>query len=154
MLESLQIPRLVLAATEYELSFERQDGAVQTELLRGGAQSLVDHARPVGEAVLEAAIERAEDWLMPFATELRDKTLDIDDPAGRFRFGLQAVLSVTSEEWNTPEVESMFLRVVDIATGRNPSALDGRQAFVADLLLLRELAHHGGLNLLRLRSSE
>lgn len=151
MIQVLKVPHLVLAATEYQLSFERREGSVETAVLRGGARSLIDHARPISEAGLEAAIEAAENWLMPFATVLRDKTLDIHDPTGRVRSELRAVLSIRSDEWRVPEVESMFLRLVHIATGRNSSALDGRQSFVADLLLLRELAHHGRLDLLRLR---
>lgn len=43
-------------------------------------------------------------------------------------------------------IETFFLRLTDAATGRRPSpALDGRQLFIADIVLLRELAHHAQL---------
>ena len=48
-------------------------------------------------------------------------------------------------------MEGFFLRLVDMATGRLPApSVARRQHSVADVLLLRELAHHGQVKEIRL----
>ena len=131
----------------YALADKDEEFAV----LQGGAGALLSSARTIDEAGLEAAIEHAEDWLMPHAARLRDAVLEVTDATGALRSGMQDVLSVTARAWSVEDVEGHFLRLVDMATGRVPAAvLAGRQQFVAHVLLLRELAHHGRLREIRL----
>lgn len=138
--------RLVIAATAYRLQHARSDAWDDVAVLAGGAETILASNRPVNEARLEAAIEAAEDWLMPCAPGLRGETLEVRDEAGRLKAGMESVLSVTTRRWSVADVESFFLALVDAATGRHPSPLlAGRQSFVADLVVLRELAHHGRL---------
>jgi hypothetical protein len=144
--------RLVITGTAYVLQDDARDGAwTEIATLAGGAGGLLREGQPVDEMRLEGAIERAEDWLMPHAARLAGQVLEIQDATGRLRPGLGAVLSETSHAWSVEAFEALFLRLVDLATGRHPpAALQGRQPFVADVLLLRELAHHGKLAQLRL----
>lgn len=143
--------RLVIAENAYSLLVE-QDGA-WTELaaLPGGAAALIPSTSAVGEAGLEHAIEVAEDWLMPHATRLRGETLEVSDPTGRLKTGLRELLSVGAGAWSIEDVEGIFRRLVDLTTGRSPSpAALSRPFFIADVLLLRELAHHGRVRELRI----
>ncbi|MEJ5989753.1 hypothetical protein WG902_07120 [Ramlibacter sp. PS3R-8] len=134
-----------------EGAYSLAEGDDDFAILDGGPGGLLSSTRPVDEAGLETAIERAEDWLMPRAARLRDGVLEVSDATGTLRSGMHDVLSVTSLAWSTDDVESFFLQLVDMATGRVPAAkLAGRQHFVAHVLLLRELAHHGALSRIRL----
>jgi len=138
--------RLVISDAEYALAQVQGGAWVTIAVLAGGAEALVASHQPVDERQLEAAIETAEDWLMPHASALRGEALEVQDSAGRLRAGMEKVLSVTTSQWSLADVESFFLKLVDTATGRHPSPLlAGQHHFVADLLLLRELAHHGQL---------
>jgi hypothetical protein len=142
-----------LAITEQAYLLQEARGGAWTDIatLAGGAAALLDPSRPVDEAQLERAIEVAEDWLMPHAARLAGAVLEVEDLTRRLRSGLGAVLSETGTAWSVDAFETLFLRLVDLATGRlPPPALQGRQPFVADVLLLRELAHHGRLQQLRL----
>lgn len=144
--------RLRITPDGYALALLRADGAAEP-LARwpGGAAGLLRGS--VGEAAIEAAIERAEDWLMPHARALEGRDLHVDDATGRLRDGLQAVLQADAHAWDTPALEALFLRLVALATGRIPAPdLEARAAFVADVVLLRELAHHGRLHRLTLAS--
>jgi hypothetical protein len=142
---------LVITESAYTLLESRDDHWAELATLAAGAEALLAPARPIDEGQLEAAIEIAENWLMPHAARLRGEVLHVDDATGRLKTGLHEVLSVTSREWTVDDVESFFLRLVDMATGRNPSpAVQGRHRFVADVLMLRELAHHGQLRVIRL----
>lgn len=145
---------LLVREDAYVLS-QGQDGT-RTELatLRRGARALLDPSRPAWDSRLEAAIEVAEDWLMPHAPRLQGEVLEVEDVAGRLRPGLRAVLAVDASAWSVDAFEALFLQLVDLATGRHPApALQGRELFVADVLLLRELAHHGRLREIRLAAA-
>ena len=53
--------------------------------------------------------------------------------------------------WTVDAIERAFVDVVDLATGRvAPPAIHAHRLFVADQLLLRELAHHGRLGAMHL----
>jgi hypothetical protein len=143
--------RLAISESAYTLLDARDAQWIELARLPAGADALLPPARAIDEGGLEAAIEVAEDWLMPHATSLRGEVLHVDDATGRLKAGLEAVLSVTGSEWTVEEIEGLFLRLVDLGTGRNPTpALQGRQRFVADVVMLRELAHHGRLQAVRL----
>ena len=143
--------RLVIAPDHYSLIEERDGAWAELALLSGGAATLLAPTGALDDRSLEAAIEIAEDWLMPHAARLRDRVLDVDDTTARIHSGLEDVLSVTAREWNVEGIEQLSLQLVDMATGRRARrALQGQQAFVADVLLLRELAHHGQLHEIRL----
>jgi hypothetical protein len=143
--------RLVIADNAYALAESRDGAWAEVAALQGGSEALLASARPMGESALEAAIEKAEDWLMPHAARLRGEVLEVSDPSGRLKWGLAEVLSSTTDVWSVDDVEQLFLQLVDMTTGRQPApAVQGRQRFVADVLLLRELAHHGQLRELRL----
>ncbi|WBY01352.1 hypothetical protein PE066_18090 [Ramlibacter tataouinensis] len=142
--------RLLIAGNGYVLA-RRADGGGWTELARlaGGAAALLPAAGRIGEAQLEAAIERAEDWLMPHAAALQGQILDVHDETGRLAEGLQSADLAGAREWNTEALEALFLRLVDRTLGRFASQAD-EPAFIAHVLLLRELAHHGKLARVRL----
>jgi hypothetical protein len=143
--------RFVLSEENYVLLEERQGEWAELAVLAGGAAALVRPARPLDEAELEGAIEIAEDWLMPHARRLRGEVLEVTDETGRLGSGLDAVLSEPRREWSIDEFETLFLRLVDMVTGRKPpAAVEARELFVADVLILRELAHHGQVGALRL----
>jgi hypothetical protein len=105
----------------------------------------------VDEGALERAIEVAEDWLMPHAARLRGETLEVSDPTGRLKAALKTRLSIVPDAWSIAEIEALFLRLVDLATGRMPpqDALEW-PLFMADVTMLRELAHHGQVRGLRI----
>ena len=139
--------RLLIAGDSYTLAESRDDGARLIALLPRGAEALLGSAHPVDEARLEAGIEIAEDWLMPHTARLRGEVLEVLDASHRLKAGLRDVLSVTTNEWRVEDIERFFLTLVEMTTGRTPApVLQSRSAFIADLLLLRELAHHGRLN--------
>ncbi len=120
-------------------------------LRAGGAQALLPAARPMGAAALEEAIQRVEDWLMPHARTLHGEALEVRDEAGRFVPGLVEVLAATERAWTVEALERRFLEMIDLATGRVvPASLQAHRGFVADLVLLRELAHHGQVAGIRL----
>lgn len=120
-------------AQGYRLSL---DGRVLAHL-RGGAAALLAGAGPrVGEGDLEAGIERAEDWLMPSSKSWQDMDMRVKDGLGRLRAGLGMAELLTPDD-----VERAFSAAVDdVGRGREISV-----EFVADLLLLRELVHHGAV---------
>jgi hypothetical protein len=83
---------------------------------------------------IESAIERSEDWLMPFSKLLSGMELRVRDETGRVREVMGEQGSFTAED-----VERVFTRVFDaVGHGR---AIE-RDA-VADVVLVRELVHHG-----------
>ena len=138
--------RLVIDESRYALLADEQGKWREIAVLHGGASALLPPTRLVDEGRLETAIEKAEDWLMPHAAPLRGQVLEVIDTTGRLASGLDAVLSVATRDWTVDGVEAFFLRLTDAATGRRPApTLDGRQLFIADIVLLRELAHHGQL---------
>ena len=143
--------RLLIADRAYTLQAAQGAAWAEVAALPGGARSLLPDTRAVDERGLEAAIEAAEDWLMPHAAGLRGAILEVSDPTGRLASGLREVLGVRAVAWSVAEVEGFFLRLIDLTTGRTPSpAVQGRQAFIADVLIVRELAHHGQVRQIRL----
>lgn len=143
--------RLVIAQNLYVLQHAGDVSWADLAVLPGGASALLSTMRPVDEAGLELAIEVAENWLMPNTSRLRGQVLEVSDATGRLKSGMEDVLSVRSSSWSVADLEQIFLRLVDKATGRLPCpALESRQAFAADLLVLRELAHHGAVREIRL----
>ena len=128
----------------YVLSTFQDGQSIELSRLAGGAQRLLPSLNTPAEAQLEAAIETAENRLMPHAAGLHGQMLDVIDPTGRLTSGLLAVLETSERYWSLAAIEQAFVKVVDLATGRHvPAALYQHRLFVADLLLVRELAHHG-----------
>jgi hypothetical protein len=117
----------------------RLDGR-ELALLHGGtATLLVGAGERLRELDIEAAIERSEEWLMPCSRLLQGLELVVHDATGRVRGMLGASASFT-----LAEVEQAFTRAYDaVAHGRAVS-----RGGVADVVLLRELAHHGRLSLI------
>jgi hypothetical protein len=142
---------LLVSEDQYELMESRDGQSAGLAVLGGGAAALLPPTRRVDEAGLEAAIEIAEDWLMPHARRLRGEVLEVNDATGRLKPGLDEVLSERRGEWTVEEFEGVFLQLLDMATRRRAApALEGRQEFIADVLMLRELAHHGQVRAVRL----
>lgn len=144
--------RFVIAEDGYALLREMGGHWSEIAALPGGARALLPAAGSVDEGALERAIEVAEDWLMPHAAHLHGETLEVSDPTGRLKAALMALLPIVPDAWSTMEIEALFLRLVDLATRRWPpqDALEW-PVFVADVTMLRELAHHGqvkGLHIL------
>ena len=142
--------RLVIAEDGYTLLHWQGGRWTELAALAGGASALLPTGYPMNDARLERAIELAENWLMPHAARLAGAVLEVRDATGRVTTSLSELLSVTTRAWSLDEVEAMFLRLVELAGGRASQVLNGRQAFVADVLLLRELIHHGRLRRIQL----
>jgi hypothetical protein len=105
--------------------------------LDGGAAALIPGAAAqLRELDIENAIERSEDWLMPFSKSLQGCVLLIRDATGRIASTLGGRTSLTVDE-----IENAFTIVHDAVACGQPAARDA----VADIVLLRELAHHGRL---------
>ena len=120
---------LIIGDGPYALQRERGGEWTELAVLAGGAGTLLGETRPLGEASLEAAIERAEDWLMPHAASLQDQVLEAIDATGRLKPGLERVFGVSSSEWTVQELEALFLSLVEMATGRKPPpALEGQSS--------------------------
>lgn len=137
--------RLVIGESAYVLSQWQAGEWVGLAALPGGAAALIPPPRRADAAGLEAAIEIAEDWLMPHARSIEGEALEVLDKTARLVSGLTTVLRVCGRDWSVQELETMFLRLVDMATGRGPDLAGAQRAFLADMLLLRELAHHARL---------
>jgi hypothetical protein len=121
---------LDIRADAYEM---RLNGEVIARL-DGGSAALVPGTGALRDIDIEAAIERSEDWLMPFSKLLSGLELRVRDETERVRKVMGEQGSFTAED-----VEQVFTRVFD-AVGRG-RAID-RYA-VADVVLVRELVHHG-----------
>lgn len=143
--------RLIINEKRYTLAAQREGEWVDIAMLNGGANALIADTALLADVVIEHAIDLAEEWLMPHARTLKGETLWIDDIAGHFRTGLLEILSVKASKFSVLDIEDHFLEVVALAAGRSGSlALRHRNHFVADLILVRELSHHGGLTNLQL----
>lgn len=143
--------KLAIEESSYRLSY--LDGAdwILLAVLKGGHGALLSENRLIDEASLEASIERAEDWLMPHAAKLSGALLDVSDTTARLSTGLHSVLAIESRAWDKTQVESFFDEIVyRIARPWLADALRDKNAFVADIMLLRELAHHMKLQEIRL----
>lgn len=142
---------LKITESRYALSLRVAEEWVALAALEGGANSLLPGNAAPNEAALERAIDLAEDWLMPHAKSLRGETLCIRDVAGSFETGLRDVLSVDIRQFSVAAIEDCFLQVVALAASPSGSSvLRHQQHFVATLVLVRELAHHGGVRGLQL----
>lgn len=147
----MKAARLDIDRSAYSLLINGDTGWRPLAALAGGATALLPGESFLSEFAFEHAIQVAEDWLMPHAAQLSGCVLSVRDNSGYLGEGLGSVLGITTMRWRVDEIESMFGRVIDLATGRIASpALEDRRPFVADLLLLRELAHHGKLEEVRL----
>lgn len=125
--------RLEVQPNAYEL---HRGGQLVARLDGGAAALIVGAAAQLREIDVENAIERSEDWLMPFSKSLQGCELLIRDTTDRVAAVLGGRTSLTVED-----VERAFTGAYDaVALGR-PVARD----LVADTVLLRELAHHGRL---------
>lgn len=143
--------RLLITDSAYVLSQVRDGQWVELSRLPDGARALLPGARALDEGQLEAAIQVAEDWLAPHVAGLQGEVLEVSDVTGRLLSGLAAFVASTERSWRIEAIERAFLQVVDLATGRvAPPRLQTYRSFVADLLLLRELAHHGRVSSVRL----
>jgi hypothetical protein len=125
--------QLWVGARAYALSLNGQLLA----RMEGGASALLAGAGDrLREADIEVAIERAEDWLMPSSKSWQGVELHVQDDAGRLRARLGATAILLPEQ-----VERDFSRAVaDVTMGR---PVDNEA--IADLVLLRELVHHGAV---------
>lgn len=142
--------RLTLSNTDYMLSLSVNDAWVELACLQGGASTLISAHDALNDVAIERAIDAAEDWLMPYAKSLRGHTLFIQDVAGNFGAGLRNVLNVGVRQFSVADIEDYFLQVLALVTRPSGLSTFRDQNFVATLVLVRELAHHGGLRSLQL----
>jgi|JI8StandDraft_1071087.scaffolds.fasta_scaffold590417_1 hypothetical protein len=146
---------ILITDRAYVLSLSQNGRYADLARLEGAAQCLLPAHLPLSEGLLEAAIEMAEDWLMPHATGLQGEVLEVTDTSGSLQAGLESVLSSNTRQWTLEEIEQIFLRVVDWVTGGAvPASLQAHRHFVAHVLLLREMAHHGRVSGVRLNQFE
>jgi len=134
--------RLDISASAYFLGVG--EGAAWKELARlvGGAAALLPSgSQQITHLDIEAAIERAEDWLMPHAKALAGAVLEVQDATGALVAGLGG-----PADWTTDQVEAEFNRVVDL-----PDRSSCNPVYVAHLVLVRELMHHGRLTVVHVR---
>ena len=105
--------------------------------LAGGADALLSGApQALREADLERMIERSEDWLMPSSKAMHGLALRVGEASGRLRVRLAGASRVAPDA-----VEHAFSDVLrDVSLGR---PID--RSLVADLVVLREMVHHGAL---------
>ena len=138
--------RLLIEETGYVLSRSVGEAWVEVAVLAGGGGALLAGNGLPDEAALEMAIERSEDWVMPHAAGLAGSTLAVIDRTGRLTSGLQDVLASEDRQWDVAQLESLFNEVARLSARPHTAAsLAGHRGFVADLVLLRELAHHAKL---------
>lgn len=127
--------RLDITGAAYVLA--RQEGGAWRDLARldGGASALLPApGRPAAsDADIEAAIERAEEWLMPHARALTGDVLEVRDATGLLARALRR-----DGVFSLEQLEAEFNRVV-----ASRSAQDRDPAAVAHLVLVRELSPHG-----------
>lgn len=142
---------LLIAGDAYALSVVKEGSRIEVARLEGGARRLLPDGQSVGEASLEAAIQVAEDWLMPHAARLQGQALEVTDATGGLADGLSGVLDSNARAWRVDALEEMFLQLVGIATGAVVDMrLAAHRSFLAHVLLLRELAHHGQVSEIRI----
>ena len=146
--------RLNIEESNYRLLRRGDQEWIELAVLTGGARALMPQDRHVNQSTLEAAIDRAEDWLMPHAVQISGAYLDVVDATGRLESGLRDVLAMEDRRWTTEELEALFLDIDWMSARPHLMAkLQGREHFVADIVLLRELAHHAKLQEVRLTGS-
>ena len=139
---------------DYVLLSEQDGNSVELSRMTNGAQRLLPGTGVPTEALLEAAIETAENCLMPYASRQQGQVLEVKDPTGRLATGLLVVMETAKQIWSIADIEEGFLELVDLTTGRSvPAALIEHRLFVADWLLVREFAHHGQFAQVRFSSN-
>lgn len=125
---------LEIFADAYELSLDAQVLA----RLEGGPMALLAGAGGrLRDVDIEMAIERAEEWLMPSSKSFQKLELQVRYTTGRLRDRIGGPALLAPEE-----VERAFSGMVDDVRFNRTLG----RGFVADLVLLRELVHHGGLS--------
>lgn len=124
---------LLVLPDAYELQLDGQPLA----RLEGGSRSLLAGAGDrLKEYDIEAAIERAEDWLMPSSKSFQGLELQVRDVSGRVYGGLG------ERSVSAAGMEEAFTGVhAAVAHDRSISP-----EWVADAVLLRELAHHAKIS--------
>jgi hypothetical protein len=120
-----------ILADAYEIS---ADGQVLARLPRGPLAILGGAGERLRDLDIEIAIEHAEDWLMPSSKSFQGFALVVKDTQGRLRDRLGAGSRLTPDD-----VEIAFTRAFDDVAFARP--ID--RLLVADMVLLRELVHHG-----------
>lgn len=144
---------LKIEQQDYVLLTEQDGSSVELSRMTHGARRLLPGTGAPTEALLETAIETAENWLMPYASRQQGQVLEVKDPTGRLATGLLAVMETAECIWSLADLEERFLELVELTTGRSvPAALIEHRLFLADWLLVRELAHHGQFAQVRLSS--
>lgn len=142
---------LFITDQAYALSLVKDDRVDELARLEGGAQVLLPARQPLSERLLESAIEVAEDWLMPHAARLQGEVLEVTEASGSLQEGLEHLLSSNARQWTVEEIKQTFVRLVGWATGRGvPSKFQNHRPFLAHLILMRELAHHGRVSAVQL----
>jgi hypothetical protein len=138
--------RLVIDDAGYRLARQQAGDWIPVASLAGGPLALLPGDRPVDQSALEAAIEHAEDWLMPHARVLDGAELEVLDATGQLAAGLQDIAAGDIRAWDSTQLEALFLEL-DFMTARPHLAahLKARRGTVAAIVLLRELAHHAKL---------
>lgn len=124
------------------------------ELLAGGLRHF-----PPSERALEHAITLTEDALMPHIPALRGHPLEVLIAADDALAALPALLGHqqgAAPQLDIADVERGFNQVAQVAAGLPAQAmgLPAQPAFVAALLVVRELMHHVGWKTLQLHHAE
>ena len=136
----MKVLHLDVRSDAYEL---RLDGKVLARLDGGAVALLAGAGEQLRDLDIEAAIERSEDWLMPSSRLLDGLEMRVGDETGRVGRLLGEQASFTPSD-----VEQAFTRAFDaVAHARAPD----RHA-VADVVLIRELVHHGRLSRIRVET--
>lgn len=119
-----------------------------TTLDIGSLRSILDCLRhePVKADEIETAIAQIEDALMPAMPALPTRRQLITSAPGIWKIaGVAGFEGSAPARLSTETVEMLFNQLVDVAYG-TPAArlgIPSDRGFVANLLLLRELLHHG-----------
>jgi hypothetical protein len=135
--------RLLIESTRYVLARYQGGSWVETAVLPAGAAALLDPGLArVREFDLEAAIEKAEDWLMPYAESSRGSELRVVDATGRLFSGWAALQGAVPDRATLDGIENAFHGVLRAVGGSGCAVTVEQRSFFADVALIRELAHH------------
>lgn len=146
---------LKIEKQDYVLLCEQNGNFVELSRLINGAQRLLPGTVTPTEAQLEAAIETAENWLMPFVSGQKGQELEVIDMTNEFSSDLLAFAANKERVWSLAQVERIFLKLLDSITGRYASTTSSEhRRFIAEWLLVRALAHHGQFGVVRLASNK
>lgn len=130
---ALEVLKLEILASAYEISV---GGRTLARLEGGPLELLAGAGERLRDLDIETAIERSEDWLMPVSKSFQGLALQVKDNPGRLRDHFATAASLTPDD-----IERAFSRAFDDVAFKRAVSRD----LVADLVLLRELVHHGGL---------